>query len=333
MPDFPEAEIYRLPYVDHVPADGRSVSIQVPYFDDASGDWHLYFRPKAGVIGRMAGGEPVYGSYFGRRAADAQRDLESPISSLVAQRLSFPGLPSVVAKFQHDVHNCAAVLEKFHLIASRDNPSEVARVLIVTEIEYLLTLLRSMYDHLHGLVRDFLPLIVDDNAQRVAKKTLPDSFRRIALDGETLRDGDAIVAKYDLPAPLANWYVGEGAAFKVLRLLRDGVVHHGKSIPEVYRLDDYGLAVAKDRPPWNDFAIWTQTEPVNERLVPLRLAFAALVKQLLDAGDRLVPAITNAAPLPTAIGTDIRTYLRSAVSHRLLQIPAMMRQPWEQRDR
>lgn len=333
MTDFPESELGRLPYVDHVPTDGRRVMIQIAYFDDATGEWHLYFKPRAGIIGRMAGGEPVYGSYFARRPNDPSRDVESPISTLIAQRLSFPGLPAILSKFEHDVHNCAAVIEQFHLIAARRDRADVARVLVATEIEYLLALVRSMYDHLHGIVREFVPLIVLGASQRrAARKKLPDSFARIALHGEELRHGDDIVSSYDLPTPLANWYVVEGPAFRLLRSLRDGVLHHGKSIPEVYQLEGYGLAVAKDRPPWNSLAIWDEVGPVNDRLVPLRLVFVAVVRQVLECADRLATAMANSAQLPMPIGAQVKTYLRSAVSYRLVQIPRLVESPWEQRD-
>jgi hypothetical protein len=329
--DFPLNELDRLPYVDAAPEDGRKVLLQKSYFDDKTGEWHLYFIPRDGQIGRLAGGEAVYGSYLARSPADPARDVELTISTLITQHLSFPGLLDRVQRFENDAQNCAAVLEKYHLISALHARGDYTRVLITTELEYLLALVRSMYDLLHNVVKDIAPLFITltDDRQRVVKKKLPNSFADVALHGEDLVPGGEIVGKRGLPPQLANWYVREGPAFRMLRSARDAVIHRGVHLLEVYDIPDHGLAVGKDGWPWSEFAFWEGVEPVNERLVPLRMAFAAIVNHVLGASERLVDAIASFTSLPAPIGKGVRVYLRSAVTHRLLEIPQMLQTPWE----
>jgi len=328
--DFPESELDRLPYVDFVPTDGRRVLIQVPYFDPAGSEWHLYFRPQKGMIGRIAGGEPVYGSYFAREPQDVNRDLELPISTLVTQRLSFGGLPKRLGLLEHDVHNCAAILEKYEMISAMGAERGTSQVLVATEIEYLLTLVRAMFDLLNLIVAEAAQLFVNKtNNQKIVKNSLPDSFARVALNGEELRTGDEIVAKYKLPAPVANWYVIEAPTFRLLRATRDHVIHHGQKLPTVFDLPGYGLAVEKDTEPWSQLDIWKGVETVNQRLVPLRLVFLSVVGHAVGASSRLADALTSSADLPTPLGSGIRVFLRSAVSRRLVAIPTLVDRPWE----
>ena len=327
----PIEEIARLPYIDNLPSDGRRPVLQVPYWDAVDREWHLYFIAPDGHIGRLAGGESAYGAYFARSPADPSRDIELTISTLITQHLSFPRVLNKLHQFESDVHNCAAVLEKYHLISSAAQGATYTGILISTELEYLMALVRGMYDLLNEIVREIAPLLVTltDEKHRVVPKQLPTSFAEIALHGSEPRSGNEIVEKRGLPPALANWYVGEARAFELLRRLRDAVIHRGVQLPTVLDLPDLGLAVASDEHPWKEFAIWEGVEPVNKRLVPLRLAFAAIVNHAIGASERLVGALASCVQLPQAVGRDIRVYLRSDVTRRLVQIPELLRQPWE----
>jgi hypothetical protein len=329
MTSLPISELERLPYVDTKPTDGRQVLLQKSYFDAIGGEWHLYFTPTSYTIGRMAGGETVYGSYFAQAAADPTQDVELAISTLVTQHLSFPALIPRLGQFEHDVQNCAAVLEKYHLLANLGARGEYTTILITTELEYLFTLVRSMYDLLHQIVRETAPLFItlNDVPERVVKNRLPDSFADVALRGDARLTGDEIVVRRKLPPALANWYVREAPAFQLLRKIRDAIVHRGEHRFQVYDIPEKGLAVANDETPWSDLAIWQNVEPVNKRLVPLRLAFVEVVNHVLGASERLAQTICSFTRLPPPIGLNVRVFLRSAVAARLLEIPSILRHP------
>lgn len=332
--DFPISELWRLPYVDVVPDGNRSVLLGRPYFDSENKDWHLYFEVRKGWVGRIAGGEVIHGTYYAKQPADPTRDVELRLATLITQHLSFPRLIRKLHSLENDIQNCAAVLEKYHLISAVEQEHGYASLLIVTELEYLLTLIRSMYDLLNEIVREIAPILIslDGTQNRVVKKRLPSSFAKVVLRGDRRISGDEIVANTQLPPQLANWYVLEAPAFRVLRDVRDTVIHRGMTLPTVYDIPDRGLAVARDEAVWSKFDLWTEADTIETNLVSLRAVFASFVRHIVGATDRLAAAVGSCVQLPEAIAKDVRVYMRSSASRRLVQLPRMFSMPWERLD-
>src|SRR5206468_10520090 len=109
--------------------------------------------------------------------------------------------------FESDVHHCAAVLEKYEIISSqRDSGMHRASALAATELEYLVFLVRSMYDILQKLVLQVTRRMVYLDTKERAVQELPRSFREIVCKKETVLSADEIQTRYGLPVPLAQWY-------------------------------------------------------------------------------------------------------------------------------
>lgn len=329
MERIPLTELTRLPFVDHSPSDGRRV-ILAPYYEPNHRDWHLYIRTDAESLGRMAGGEPVYGGYFGKVAADAGRDIELPLATLVTQHLSFPKVYGRLQGLENDIHQFAAIMEKYHRIcAISAEPHISPGLLAASELEYLLLLLRSMYDLLQGIVAAIAGLFValDDRSRRIVKE-LPDSFRDVVMKGDELRSGDQIVEKYRLPPQLANWYVAEAPAFREVRRLRDSIAHHGRTVPTIFELQE-GLGLIVSDPIWSDYAVWPREARVDDKFGSVRALFAGLMLTGIGATARFADAIESCIQLPEAIGDGIRSYLRSPFGHWLIDLPNILADPWE----
>src|SRR5438094_453823 len=136
------AELLKLPYLRTIPRDGRIVPL-ITFYEPAAADWHLYLVVRSGELGRMAGSEPISGSYVASGVADAAIDFEFALGTLVVQYLSFVEVLGQLDKLQNDVHRCAAILEKYHLLwTTRVGGKRSASLLIQSELEYLLFLLR-----------------------------------------------------------------------------------------------------------------------------------------------------------------------------------------------
>ena len=69
-------ELRKLPYVQDVPADTR-ITLLRPFYDQENQDWILYVPVSDGELGRLAGGEPVVGSYFARQPADQNSEYNN----------------------------------------------------------------------------------------------------------------------------------------------------------------------------------------------------------------------------------------------------------------
>lgn len=329
MHSIPKSRLDLLPFVDHVPTDGRVVPLH-SYFDPSASDWHLYLEVEPGTLGRIAGGEPVYGCYLARSVADAGRDVEFPLGTLISQHLSFGTVLRQLWELESDIHQCAATLEKYHLISSqRSQAHSLAGLLVTSELEYLLLLLRSLYDALQSLACSVTRLFVTQSAEpKRVVQDLPSSFARVVLKGTDLISSAELTGTFGLPKPLADWYESEGPNFQTLRDLRDGIVHKRKGFPTVFELSE-GLAITISESPWDEFDIWENAHLLNGRFGSLRALFASLATHALETTTRFQRAVRSSVQLPAPISREVRVFLRSSVTHRLVSCRAMIAQPWE----
>src|SRR6185295_961832 len=291
-------DLLELPYITSVPRDGRSVPLQ-PFFDAGVGDWHLYVPHANNSLIRLAGGESVSGSYLALRAADPDRDLPFPLGTLIIRSLSFAGTLTALGHLENDVHRCAAILEKYQLIWENRHSSErAAGLLIESELEYLVMLLRSLYDLLQGVIRDLSQRFrrIDNPARRGIQR-LPDSFADVVMKDSVILETPAIAQRLRMPEPLAAWYHGEAHFFAQIRNLRDAIAHHGHQASTVFEVD-WGFAVDPSDTVWAPFAALFVGPRWNGSLASLRGAFAGLVRRALDATDRFAAVLPNFVDLP-----------------------------------
>lgn len=325
---FGREQLLQLPCVEVVPDDGRVVSL-CAFYDHINGAWHLYLPVSPGQLGRIAGGETVLGSYYAAVPHDCNRDLELPLSTMLRKYLAFSDALRELAKLESDIHRCAAILEKYHLLwKSGPTPRGYGSLLVESELEYLLFLLRSLYDILQAIARVLTRRFVDSSGRRVARE-LPDSFADVALKGAVPRSADEIRHKWKVPEKLADWYVHEASFFQILRDLRDAIAHQGENSPNVFRLE-CGFAVDPAGTPWNQFDAWPGDRRWQGRLGSLRALFVWLIGHAIQSTTRFSEAICGVAPLPTGIlRTDVRVFIRNPFGARLISLEDMLTQPWE----
>jgi len=322
-------DLQQLPYVKSLPRDGRLVPLQ-PFFDAEAGDWHFYVPHTNTSMIRLADGESVSGSYLGRTAADPSRDLHFPLGTLIVRHLSFAGTLTALGHLENDVHRCAAVLEKYQLIwANRHTSDLAAGLLIESELEYLLLLLRSLYDLLQRVVCDLLHRFRRiDNPTRRGIQKLPESFADIVLRDELVLDATAIAEKFRLPAPLAAWYHAEAGFFSELRKLRDRIAHHGHRPSTVFETP-WGFAVDPSDAVWTPFNPFFVGPRRAERLASMRGVFGGFIRRALEATDSFAAVLPTLVELPEALGDDLSVFLRSPFGRHLTGLEQLSAQPWE----
>ena len=261
-----EEQLRKLPYLRNVPKDGRTVPL-LTFFRRTAQDWHLYLPVKPGELGRLAGGEPISGSYLASAPADPGIDFELKLGTLIVQHMSFSDLLEQFGKLENDVHRCSAVLETYDVLwAVRASKERSASLLIQSQLEYLLFLLRAMYDVLQAVVQIVArKLVLVGGDGRPALKNLPHSFSDIVIKDRQFRPLGEIQSRWKVPCPLAEWYVSEGPFFQLLRDLRDGIAHQGANPPTVFETE-WGFAIAPDAPPWSRVEALLRGERYNGRL-------------------------------------------------------------------
>jgi hypothetical protein len=329
MSRLPRQEIEKLPYVVNYPTDNRAVFLK-SFYDEDSGDWILFLEMERGKLGQIAGGEPIIGSYFSRVCEAPNRDFEFPLGTFITQHLSLRGLIGPLMSMEEDIHHFAAILEKYHLISMRPKEMrEGAAFLITTELEYLITVIRSLYDLLQKIIKHSAKLVHSlDLPRRRLIADLPDSFARVTLSGSEIRSEQDLTDMYGLPQPLAAFYVAEAPTFKLLRDLRIAIEHHGES-PRVFFDHDEGIAVLVDDKPWSEFPIWDDELLRPNRLGPIRAVFCHLISMAIEMTTRYGQTYASCIAVPLAIGPDIKLFLRNPFGHHLVNLYQMIEQPWE----
>ncbi len=322
-------ELKKLPYLQRLPDGGRIVSLQ-SYYEHETQDWHLWLPVRPGELGRIAGGEVVTGSYYATAPADASLDFEFALGTLLTMHLSFEPTVRQLSKLESDVHRCAAVLEKYHLFSEmRGKKDNHPNLLVVSELEYLLMLLRSLYDILQGVVGSVATKLIHlDGTQRRVTQQLPSSFADVALAGTGFREVEEIESRWGVPIALGTWYHHEAPFFRELRELRDGISHHGRTLPTVFTVD-WGFAIDPSQPPWNRFDEWATNGLWEGRLGSLRSIFAGFIVHSLQACTRFANVLKSIVQLPPPLHDGLCFFVRSPFGRQLVNLDHMRMQPWE----
>lgn len=201
-------------------------------------------------------------------------------------------------------------------------------MLVLSELEYLLLLLRSQFDVLQCLIKEVAALVTTLGKRKRVIQDLPESFRGVVLESEKPRPAREISEAYNMPMPLAQWYAAEAPFFLQLRFLRDGIAHRGEDLPAVYPASE-GLAVDVRDPPWARTPAWDDSVSRQRNLGSLRRLFARLILGAHGACTRLANVLPAIAKLPEPVHPDLQVYLRSPFGHRLVALPQTDAAPWE----
>lgn len=329
MDTAPLDEFDKVPYVQLRPTDGRSVFLR-PFYDHNQEEWVFYVPVRSGELGRLAGGEPVVGTYFSDAVVDESRDYKFALGTFVTQHLSYPDVALSLGVIESDLHNFGAILEKYLLVANQPEADrQGATQLLVAEFEYLVILVRSLYDLLQKLSKRATALMKNakEPYARIVED-LPDSFAKVVLDGLRLRSQEELEESYRLPPPIAAFYVAEALQFQQIRDLRVSIEHHGQSVSPFFDLKE-GIAIAIQDQPWASLPIWRSALVRNEGLGSLRAVFLFLVSECLEMLTRYVKAYASCIAVPPPIGPGYWLFLRDHFSHHLVSVKQELLNPWE----
>lgn len=318
-----------LPYVINPPSDGRTVFV-VPFFDQENQEWHSFVPGEKNQLIRMRLVEVVTGSYLSSHPLWLDQDLNLPLANLVFQSMSFPALARPLSGLEDVVENLASILELYRLVSSRSSDSRVeSSQLAQALLENLLVSARSLYDVLQVLSREasFLIKRIDDRKKSLMHN-FPDSFADVALHGDRPRTKEEIQEKYKMPPVLASFYAAHAGHVKLLKDLRDKVVHRGHHVSYVFHLDK-GLAVPIAGKPWSNLPIWNAHTTTKNGLGSLRAIFACLTQEALNATTRLADAYISFLLMPEPISPGNRLFLRGPLNRHLLSLEETLRSPWE----
>jgi hypothetical protein len=146
-------ELWKVPYL-RADALGDRQAALTSLWDGA--DWHAWVPGPKGTLFHMEPNELAEGSYVAKDAARAD-DLHFPFADFMWKRASWPEVGHWYRAIVEDLHQIAASIAKVDFFwKTRDQaPGGAlgARRFVSSELEYLLTVCRSVLDELQEIVR------------------------------------------------------------------------------------------------------------------------------------------------------------------------------------
>lgn len=298
------AELKKIPYLDVDHLAGRTVASLSFYVNE---QWHMWLPLNEGRLVKIKGW-PSEGYYFGDKAEDP-KDAFLGVLDFIAQRCSWPRVIRPFEGLMQDFFNMGASVRKIDLLVdrSKEHGTSASRLLI-TELEYLFSLCRSVFDLLQEIIAaqwDRVELF--DTS--IKKRSLPASFAKMCLDGDRLRTVTDIESQFRVPRPLAEFYVRRAAFFRMLRSFRDKYMHGGATIKLIF-VTDKGFAVPRTLRPFSDFNVWNEEHMQPNELCSLRPAIGHLLIETLRACEDYASTCAEAIVHPPPVAPELRLLAR-----------------------
>ena len=245
MPETVDASaLVQIPWFNPNALDGRRINL-MPYWDGA--EWFMYFFNEGKAI-KLAIVDVGVGTYLANTPKDPA-DMRILFAETMWQRASYPKTIHFIDGVLDDFVNFSASVSKLNFFHLNKNSIDAITLssYVKTEIEYLLSLARGVFDLLQELIsvlwQEHVRLFDDEKEKIRKQKKLPSSFADIALVGESdIRSIEDIVQKWGLPDKLALEYTRIAPFFLELRRWRNRVIHSGGKVSHVYS-EDSGFMV------------------------------------------------------------------------------------------
>ena len=303
--------------------------VQLESFWDGT-EWHAWIAGPNGTLIHMRPRDLGVGSYIAKEPA-ADDDFCFPFTDFMWRRASWPDANHWHGAIVEDVHQLAASIAKidFFWKMREHAPALVLGRFASSEIEYLLTVCRSVFDLLQEVIRTIWGRmrLLDEERQR-RKGELRKSFADMVISKGELMSAGRITETRGVPLHLAETYAAGGAFFKLVRELRDGIVHNGKDAPMVVTTER-GFIIRRDSA-FAALPIWKDEHSFNEQAVSLRPALAYIVVTTLNTCNAFAEALGQMFGFPPDLAPGHRLFVRSPHGRALLEVQEVLRggSPW-----
>ncbi len=319
--DYTYIRTQELPYLNHIPDDGRDIVIS-PYYDIVAKCFCFYIQQTDGMI-FVFPSDDIDGTYLAKSSSDTNTDCKIPFLETVYRYFSFSDILKASIDVEKDLINGLGSLHKYFVLLkyANENNDLSGQLMINTEIEYAFGNHRSFYDCLHKIICILL------KKYRPTSPQIPDSFAKIALKSD-----QELELKYLFPKPLIDFYKTRKDIFLKLREIRDNIFHHGHSPDEWSWVFSDGFAfVIDDRfaQKLGGLNLWPESLLRPKRLGSTLAIFEFLVRDMFDAMNHLSNILvdfTSDPPFPLI--NDHQVFLRSSVSKHLVLLDKYRDEHW-----
>lgn len=303
MTDIKLTKLSSIPYLDLSNLQGRFISTLMFY--DA-GSWRTWLPAGDQLIEVKAW--PSEAFYFSAEA-ESPNDLFFHFLDFIAQRASFPTLQKPILGLHDDIFNLSASLAKFeHLHITRDAIGTGVSRMVVTEVEYLFSVCRSIFDLLQEIA-SVLWESISLHDPSIKKRPLKETFSKMILfDGKASTSAE-LSDRFGLPQTLAEYYVRNTEFFMALREFRDNIIHRGSKVQTIFS-SDAGFLIQRSLKPFATMSIWKDEEKQPNELFPLLPALGIVIHNTLSACEDFSLTIEKIIQFPPPIVPQMRLFMR-----------------------
>jgi len=293
-----------IPFLD-VENIGSRTLVNAMFYD--GGEWHSWIAIPGRGMQKMKM-SPAESLYWAKEPEEAS-DIMLPFMDFIAQHCMYSQAVRTFFALHEDFFNICASLAKIDLLVEHGRGKDVGvSRLVVTELEYLFSLCRSMFDLLQEMIAaQWQTVKLFDTTLK--KKQLRETFSGMVLTGDRLRTRDELAEQFAIPPKLVQFYIEFGAFFSLLREFRDKYVHGGNT-PEHIFVTEKGFAVERSREPFASFFVWNDEHMLPNELCSLKPALGHLVLETLRACDAYAQAMAATIQYPKAMVPGMHLFFR-----------------------
>jgi hypothetical protein len=310
----------KMPHIDAAALQGRTMLL-MPVWDGAA--WSMWVDVPPGQLIKVQIVEPIRSNYLATVPAD-KYDLQIPFVDFMWQRASWPDVARQIIGICHDFHQLATIAAKLeHMHEARESiDANLLTSFVQSEVEQLIIVARSIFDLIQEITARFWNdriMLLDPTAEAIRRqRKMPDTFAKIALNGDLPRTPAEIAQRYGVPPRTSATYAKNTPFFLSLRKSRDGIVHGGSSVDHIYATEK-GFCVDPQSKYYSGFP-WKPEHYYNENIVSLRPWIANAVLRTIEACSEIMSSLASEIPFPAPIAPAHQIYIRDPANKALVRL-------------
>ena len=293
------------PKHDASAGDSRKTPM-IPYWNGST--WTIYLPTANGPIPVPC--PAVSGPYIASNPASPD-DVYVEFVDFVWHHACWPQMHRPFGSLTWDIFNVGTTLAKIdHFFALGSNAAIEPARCVETEIEYLLMVLRSMFDLLHDascVLWMSAGLSTEAPSGAGKKRQQLPKLSKLLFQEDKVRA--ALDPRFGLPEQICSAYLEAASFIYDVRRLRDAIAHHGGSAPSIHRCER-GFCVSADEDIVENFGPFPEEAYLNADLLSLRPLLAKLVGRTIRTCDAIAGGFRSSIAFPEPVAPGLRVYLR-----------------------
>ncbi len=318
-------ELSKISYLQLSNLQGRIIPL-FPYLNE-DGTWELWITGPSNELIKMKPTAMAEGKYLAKQPY-SKSDVYYSFFDFMCKRAYWPDIVPFIEGIYDDLQNLSACLAKLDLFYIQSKQTRLeARRFVVTELEYLFLVCRSLYDLLQECLSKLFPKFKFQDS-KYGKKQLPKSFADMIYYKNVLMTMKEIVTRYSVPEPIAEYYLRQANFFEWLRQYRVYVSHSGKSFELVFALEK-GFAISIETKPFSSMKIWNESNTQPHNLGSVKSLVAYLISSTLSAIEEFAHLMETIVIFPQDISPWNKIFLCGPTISKLQNLEKQINdEPW-----